>query len=237
MMKKSMLTLFSFVLLLSPVSSAFANSSNSQEITDKKAFEATLNTDYMQVDIKGEIFETYQYKQSDGTIRMEAHSPNGDVEIFSYEENVLYDENGEVLAIFNEVFVPHDVKSAKNTNIELYAYSYGTTAPLPAHEYTIFKGTTYGDVVLKKNITTFTQGALAILLGVFTPSLGTVLSAYLLYEAIEFNKDAYAIYYKKNEWHHKNFKNLEKQIFITMYWDPEYKSQAGKTEVEYASYF
>ncbi|MFJ6211615.1 hypothetical protein [Lysinibacillus sp. NPDC092081] len=244
MFKKTTFSLLAFLLLLSPVSNALANSSKSQTITDKEAFEATLDKEYKQsVDIKGETYDLYQYKQTDGSIKIEAHSPNGGVEIFRFEENVLYDEKGEVLATNKEEKVPLDAElkslneSSTNSDIVVYAYDNTEKSPYPSADYNKYIDTYYGNLQLEKNIKNFTAGALAVIVGIVAPAVGVVISSILIANAWENNIDAWAIFYKKVEWHHKGLGSLAKQFYVTMYWDPKYTSQASPTKVYYSIYY
>ncbi|KQL17695.1 hypothetical protein [Cytobacillus solani] len=243
MFKKSIVSLIAFFLLISPVSNTLANSSESQKIIDKRDFEASLDIDYKQsIDVRGEIYEIYKNEQTDGTVKYEAHSPEGDVEKFILKENVLYDEKGEVLATINEELVPaedeNDSSTSLNSNgdIGVMAYYDSETSPYPSADYSKYKDTYLGNLQLEKNIKNFTAGALAVIIGLVAPIVGAAMSAILIAEAWENDINAFAIFYKKVEWHHKSLGMLAKQFFVTMYWDPNRKSQAGPTKVYYSTF-
>lgn len=67
----------------------------------------------------------------------------------------------------------------------------------PAHEYTQYKGTEQGNLQLKQNIQNMTSGALAIIISIVNPVLGTIFSAGLILYAIETNINAQAIFFMR----------------------------------------
>ncbi|PAE23650.1 hypothetical protein [Bacillus sp. 7894-2] len=242
MFKKTLVSLLSVAVLLSPVSNVFANSNGTQEITDKKAYLDSLKKEEKQsIEVRGEKYDVYQYQQADGSVRMEAHSPEGNVEAFKLDDNVLYDENGKKVATFNEEYVPESealTPASKETDNEIgiMAYHESKTSPYPSSDYTINKGATYGNVQLSTNIKNMTTGALAVAIGVISTVLGTVISSMLIAIAIETDINAYAIFYKKQRWDHKSLGILAQEYFVTMYWDPNRQHQAGTTKKYYLLY-
>lgn len=153
----------------------------------------------------------------------------------------LYDENGKKVATFKEEYVPENealTSASKETENEvgIMAYHESKTSPYPSSEYTINKGATFGNVQLQTNIKSMTTGALAVVIGIISTVLGSVISSMLIFEAINLDINAYAVFYKKQRWDHKTLGILAQEYFVTMYWDPNYSIQAGTTKKFYLLY-
>lgn len=183
------------------------------------------------IELYGEEYKIYSKDLKDGSIEKKVVNPDKTIEYYIIKENVMYSANGEKIATFSEqpVYFPND--------ITIQATSYSDTSPYPVSDYSIYKGMKKGNVVLDNAITNITVGALAIIVGVVAPPIGTALSVMLLADARAKKIETYAIFYEKYEYHHKNLLSLEKMYETQWYWDPYYSVKAGTLQRFYSSFY
>lgn len=230
MLKKSILMSLSLCVFLTPMTQALANNStpstaSTPSTPDKKPLEKHS------IQFEDGVYEVIKTEQADGSIKAEVYSPEGDKESFKIANEVIYDENGEVLAHLEREFTGNFLDQ-----VVPYAYHNSDKSPYPNSDYSKYQGTETGNLQLTKNIQSFTVGALALLISVVAPAVGTIISAGLLAQAIEYNINAYAIFYEKKKWYHKTLGQLAQEIFVQMYWDPQLTKKAGPQEIYFRLY-
>lgn len=230
-MKKITISLFAIVLFLAPAST-YANGMETKISFNKESVDSMPGIEEKHsIEFDEGIYDVYKYKQSDGSIKVDVKSPKGDKENFKIIEDVIYDENGEVLATLERKFIESE---DKGHSINAFAsFRDSATSPYPGSEYTKFQGTETGNLHLNKQIASFTTGALALIVSILAPPLSTPIAAMLIIAAINLDINSSAIFYKKHTWYHKYLGQLHQQIFLNMYWDPSFSHKAGDTQIYY----
>lgn len=230
-MKKITISLFAIVLFLAPVST-FAKGMETKISFSEETFESMPGVEEKHsIEFDEGIYDVYKYKQSDGSIKVDVRSPEGDIEKFNMIEDVIYDKNKKVLATIERKFI--ESKDEGSSINALASFRESATSPYPSSDYTRFQGTEQGNIHLNKQITSFTVAALALIVSILAPPLSTPIAAMLIYKAINLNINSSAIFYKKHRWFHKNLGQLHQQLFLNMYWDPNFSNKAGDTQIYY----
>lgn len=240
MIKKTIFTLLALLVLFTPITDTFASTLNKLNFPDKEIFNRLINLEEEQhfIPLDDGIYTVNKYKENDGSVKVDVVSPEDEIERFKIVDNIVYDENDEVVATVEEKFIAFDdqVQSSRDDEIQLMSYpSYheSTTSPYASSQYSKYVGTTYDNIHFKKNIQTLTTAALALFVSIVAPPLATPFAVMLIPIAITKNINAHSIFYRKIQWNHQHLGSLAQEIYVSMYWDPGYKSPAGTTRVYY----
>lgn len=230
MLKKIIATTLMLTLILSNISTIYANQSTVLDNYD----------DMESYVVFGKEYSIYSNTLEDGSIEKKVINPDGTCESFKFIDNVLYDINGKVIATFHEEVVNfgnnYSRPLSKEQLMSVMSYYESEDPPYPISDYSIHFNTIQGNVALTENIKNISVGTLVLIIGWIAPPVGMAMSAMLIEAAIKTDINQYAIFYVKDQYHHKSLGSLAKRFKVQWYWDPGYTVKAGGLNVYYSTF-